>query len=68
MFYWLFYDNPPKYPQEKKIWIKVRFLHETDKAALVLCEGQKIWIAKSRIYKIRLKKGIFEVYTSPFKG
>ena len=61
MFYWPIY-NYPKYPKDKKIWVKVRFIHETDKAVLVLCEGRKIWIAKSRIDKIRFKKGVFEIY------
>jgi len=53
------YYNPSRYPIERKIWVKVRFLYETEKAVLVLCEGRKIWIAKSRIYKIRLRKGVF---------
>lgn len=57
MFYWPIYN----YPQERKIWVKVRFIHETEKAVLVLCEDRKIWIAKSRIYKIRLREGVFEV-------
>ena len=38
-------------------------MHETEKAVLVLYEGKKIWIAKSRIYKIRLRKNVFEIYT-----
>lgn len=63
MFYWLVHNYPPKYPRERKIWIKVRFAHETEKAVLVLCEGRKIWIAKSRIYKVRLRKDVFEVCT-----
>lgn len=61
--YWLFYNYPPKYPIERKIWVKIRILHETDKAVLVLCESKKIWIPKSRVYKIRLRKNIFEIYT-----
>ena len=61
MFFHIPYYNPPRYPREKKIWVKVRFLHETDKAVLVLCEDRKVWIPKSRISKIRLKKGAFEV-------
>jgi len=59
--HWLFYNSPPKYPVERKIWAKIRFIHETDKAILVYCKNEKIWIPKSRIYKIRLKKGAFEV-------
>ena len=62
MFFNIPYYNPSKYPQEKKIWVKVRFLYETEKAVLVLCEGRKIWIVKLRIYIIRLRKGVFEVY------
>ncbi|MBU1086554.1 MAG: hypothetical protein KKD05_03450 [Candidatus Omnitrophica bacterium] len=58
MFYWPVYD----FPQDKKIWVKVRFIHETEKAVLILCEDRKIWIAKSMIYKIRLRNGDFEVY------
>ena len=61
MFYWLVYDFFT-YPREKKIWVKVRFVHETEKAVLVLCEGRKTWIAKSRIYKVRLKRNVFEIY------
>ncbi len=61
--FWLFYNYHPKYPYQKKIWIKVRFLHETDKAILVYCNNREIWIPKSRVYKIRLKKSVFEIYT-----
>ena len=63
MFFRIPYYHPPIYPREKKIWAKVRFLQETDRAVLVLCEGRKAWIAKSRIYKLRLRKNIFEIYT-----
>ena len=63
MIFHIPYYHPPKYPQEKKIWVKVRFLHETDKAVLVLFEGRKIWIGKSRIYKIKFKRNVFEIYT-----
>ena len=48
-------------PNEKYIWVKVRILHETEKAILV-DNGMKIWIPKSQIYKIRLKKNMFEIY------
>ena len=48
--------NPERY-----IWSQVRILHETDKAILIY-NGMKIWIPKSRIYGIRLRKNIFEVY------
>ena len=62
MFLNIPYYHPPKYPQEKKIWVKIRFLHETEKAVLILYEGRKIWIAKSWIYKMRLRKGVFQIY------
>jgi len=60
--YWLFYNHSPKYSIERKIWVKIRFIHETDKAILVYCKDKKTWIPKSRIYKIRLRRGVFEVY------
>lgn len=50
------------YPKQKKIWAKIRFIHETDKAILVYCNNGKIWLPKSRIRKIRLRKGAFEIY------
>ena len=49
------------YPKERFIWTQVRILHETDKAILI-DNGMKIWIPKSRIYGIRLKNNIFEIY------
>jgi len=49
------------YPKERCIWVKVRILHETEKAVLV-DNGMKIRIPKSRIHKIRLKNNIFEIY------
>lgn len=61
--FWLFYDFLSTYPREKKIWVKVHFVHETGKAVLVLCEGRKIWIAKARIHKVRLRRNIFEICT-----
>jgi hypothetical protein len=42
----------PNTPIIKNIWIKIRFIHETDKAILVYCDNEKIWIPKSRVYKI----------------
>lgn len=59
---WFFNDYPPRYYHRQKIWVKIRFLHETDKAILVYCNNKKTWIPKSRVYKIRLRKGIFEIY------
>lgn len=49
--------NPERY-----IWAQVHILHETDKAILV-DNGRKSWIPKSRIYGIRLKNNAFEIYT-----
>ena len=60
--HWLFYNYQPKYPIQKKIWIKIRFIHETQKAILVYCNNKKNWIPKSHLFKIRLRKGVFEVY------
>jgi len=48
-------------PKPKYIWAQVRILHETEKAILVY-NGMKIWIPKSQIYGIRLRKNVFEVY------
>ena len=42
-------------------WAQVRILHETDKAILVYY-GINQWIPKSKIYKIRLRNNVFEVY------
>ena len=49
------------YPTERYIWAQIRILHETDKAILVE-NGMKIWIPKSRIHGIRLRKNVFEIY------
>jgi len=57
--FWLLYSLLYPYPQPKYTWIKVRMRHETEKAILVLCDGAKIWIPKSRIRKIKLRKGKF---------
>lgn len=50
------------YPRKRYIWTKIRILHETDKAILV-DNGQRFWIPKSRIHKIKLKNNTFEIYT-----
>ncbi len=63
MFFRIPYYHPSIYPQKQKIWIKVQFIHETEKAILVYYKGRKTWIAKSRIHKIRLRRGVFEIYT-----
>jgi len=49
------------YPKERYIWVQVRILHETEKAILV-DNGMKIWIPKSRIHGIRLRNNVFEIY------
>ncbi|MFH1362947.1 MAG: hypothetical protein ABIH45_01875 [Candidatus Omnitrophota bacterium] len=36
--------------------------YETEKAVLVMVEDEKVWIPKSRIRKVKLKKGWFWVY------
>lgn len=50
------------YPGERCIWAQVRIIHETDKAILA-DNGRKFWIPKSRIYRIRLRNNVFEIYT-----
>ncbi len=49
------------YPKEKYVWARVRILHETDKAILI-DNGMKIWVPKSRIHGIRLRDNVFEIY------
>jgi len=56
----LFYQQ-----EERLIWVKVRILHETDKAILVQ-HCRKLWIPKSRIYGVRLKNNTFEIYTQAY--
>ena len=55
------------HPKPRYVWVQVRILHETDKAILV-DNGIKIWIPKSRICGIRLRKGVFEVYVREGMG
>ncbi|MCG2714291.1 MAG: hypothetical protein L6308_05580 [Candidatus Omnitrophica bacterium] len=49
-------------PKEKLIWAPIRIIRETNKAILV-DNGMKFWIPKSRIYGVRLKNNNFEIYT-----
>ena len=49
-------------PEERYIWAPVRIIYETDKAILV-DNGRKTWIPKSRIYGVRLRNNTFEIYT-----
>lgn len=51
------------YPKEKYIWAQVHILHETEKAILI-DNGMKIWIPKSRIRRIRLRNNTFEIYVN----
>jgi len=59
--FWPFSIYNLLYPKEKYVWARVRILHETDKAVLI-DNGMKIWIPKSRIHGIRLRNNIFEIY------
>jgi len=59
--FWPFSIYNLLYPKEKYIWARVRILHETKKAILI-DNGMKIWIPKSRIHGIRLGNNIFEIY------
>jgi len=61
LMFWPFSIYRLVHPKERYIWIQVRILYETDKAILV-DNGMKIWIPKSQIYGIRLRKNIFEIY------
>jgi len=58
---WIFSIRNIIYPEEKYIWAQVRIIHEMDKAILI-DNGRKFWIPKSRIYGIRLKNNTFEIY------
>ena len=59
--YWPFSIYRLICPKERYIWAQVRILHEIEKAILV-DNGMKIWIPKSRIHGIRLRSNIFEIY------
>jgi len=65
-------------PRERYIWAKIRILHETEKVVrqthhpsnhpersrrtILVYNGRKSWIPKSRIYGVRLRKNTFEIY------
>ncbi len=49
-------------PQERYIWTQVRIIHETQKAILV-DNGRKFWIPKSKVFRIRLRNNTLEIYT-----
>jgi len=59
--FWLLSIYRLIYPKEKYLWVQVHILHETEKAILV-DNGVRIWIPKSRIHEIRLRNNIFEIY------
>ena len=59
---WPFSIRNAIYPKERFIWAQVRIIHETGKAILV-DNGRKTWIPKSRICGIKLRNNIFEIYT-----
>jgi len=48
--------------EEKRLWVKVRILHETEKAVLTEVGVGKQWIPKSKIHAIRIKDKNFEFY------
>ncbi|GAI12782.1 unnamed protein product [marine sediment metagenome] len=59
--FWPFNIYRLMHPEERYVWIQARILHETNKAVLV-DNGTKIWIPKSRIHGIKLRNNIFEIY------
>ena len=60
--FWLFNDFFSSYPKPEYIWAMVKMRYETEKAILVLHKGARFWIPKSRIGKVKFKKGIFWIY------
>ena len=48
------------------IWIDIVFVRETPKAILIIFDGQKVWIPKAWIYRIKCNKG-HHVIASPAK-
>ncbi len=59
---WPFSIRKAVYPEERYIWAPVRIIYETNKAILV-DNGRKLWIPKSRINGVRLRNNTFEIYT-----
>ena len=59
---WPFSIYKVLYPKERYVWAQVRIIHETDKAILV-DNGRKTWIPKSRVNGVRLRNNTFEIYT-----
>lgn len=60
---WPFSMRNVMYPKERYIWAAVRIIRETAKAILV-DNGSKFWIPKSRISRIKLKNNAFEIYVT----
>jgi len=58
---WSFSIRNIIYSKERYIWAQIRIVHETDKAILI-DNGRKTWVPKSRIYGIRLRNNVFEIY------
>lgn len=58
---WPFNIRNAIYHKERYIWTPVKIIQETEKAVLV-DNGRKTWIPKSRIRGIRLKNNVFEIY------
>lgn len=58
---WFFTLRNVLYPKERYIWAPIRIIHETEKAVLV-DNGRKTWIPKSRINGVRLNNNTFEIY------
>lgn len=61
LMFWPFSIYDLVYPKERYIWAQIRILRETEKAVLV-DNGMKIWIPKSRIHGIKLKNNIFKIH------
>ena len=59
--FWPFSIYDLVYPKERYIWAQIRILRESDKAILV-DNGVKIWIPKSRIHGIKLKNNISKIH------
>jgi len=59
--FWPFSIYDLVYPKERYIWAQIRILRETEKAVLV-DNGMRIWIPKSRIHGIKLKNNIFKIH------
>ena len=59
--FWPFSIYDLVFPKERYIWAQIRILRESDKTILV-DNGVKIWIPKSRIHGIKLKNNISKIH------